>query len=259
MAVISRNDDEGLIKDVELLELLNSSTDSVVKLEKITKGTVVVKSVHLLVDRGSLRHEEEALVLATGSKNVNSLEGHVLEAREIRCITLTAGRVVVAALEVVLVDVAVEPDGEVALAENTESTLALIGLEERGFVKRDGVALLLELLVVVLALVRALAGEEVLSTATEENIGATVLGPAVVGHAVESLVDQRPILASETGVTTESNGGSIGKESGRNSAPSTALSPLEFESELNSEQTYPDTLEDLHNGLNLGIIEGVGR
>jgi hypothetical protein len=55
-----------------------------------------------------------------------------------------------------------------------------------------------------------------------------VLGPAVVGHAVESLVDQRTILASETGVTTESNGGSIGKESGRNSAPSTALLSLEF-------------------------------
>ena len=228
MAVISRDDDEGLIKDLELLELLNSSTDSIVKLKKITESTVVVKSVHLLVDRGSLRHEEETLVLATGSKNVNGLEGHVLETREIRSITLTAGRVVLAALEVVLVDVAVEPDGEVALAENTKSTLALVGLEERGLVERDGVALLLELLVVVLALVRALTSEEVLGTATEENIRATVLGPAVVGHTVESLVDQRTILASETGVTTESNGGSIGKESGRNSTPSTALLSLEF-------------------------------
>ena len=81
MAVVSRDNDEGLIEDAELLELLNGGTDSVVELEKITKGTVVVKSVHLLVDGGSLGHEEETLVLATGAEDIDGLEGHLLEAR----------------------------------------------------------------------------------------------------------------------------------------------------------------------------------
>jgi hypothetical protein len=226
VSVISRDDDKSLIENVELLELLNSSTDSVVKLEKITQSTVVVKGVHLLVDRGSLRHEEETLVLATGAEDIDGLEGHVLKTGQVLSITLTTGGVVAEVLEVVCVDIAVEPNGQVALAEDTESTLALVGLEKRCLVVGDSVALLLELLVVVLALVRAL-GEEVLGTATEENIGALVLGPAVVAVAVESLVDERTVKASGTGVASESNRSSIGKVGGRNSTPSTTLVQLE--------------------------------
>lgn len=226
MSVVSRDDDKSLIENVELLELFNGSTDSVVKLEKIAQSTVVVKGVHLLVDRGSLRHEEETLVLATGAEDVNGLEGHVLKTGEVLSITCSTCGVVAEVLEIVCVDIAVKPDGQVALAEDTESTLALVGLEKRGLVVGDSVALLLELLVVVLALVRALR-EEVLSTAAEENIGALVLGPAVVAVAVESLVDERTVQASSTGVTSESNRSSIGKVGGRNSTPSTTLKKLE--------------------------------
>jgi hypothetical protein len=226
VAVVSRDDDKSLVENVELLELLNSSTDSVVKLEKITQSTVVVEGVHLLVDRGSLRHEEETLVLATGAEDIDGLEGHVLKTRQVLSITLTTGGVVAEVLEVVCVDIAVKPDGQVALAEDTESTLALVGLEKRGLVVGDSVALLLELLVVVLALVRAL-GEEVLGTATEENIRTLVLGPAVVAVAVESLVDERTVQASGTGVASERNRSSIGKVGGRNSTPSTTLVQLE--------------------------------
>lgn len=111
VSVVSRDDDESLIENVELLELLNGSTDSVVKLEKITQSTVVVKGVHLLVDRGSLRHEEETLVLATGAEDVNGLEGHVLKTGEVLSITRSTGGVVAEVLEVVCVDIAVEPDG----------------------------------------------------------------------------------------------------------------------------------------------------
>jgi hypothetical protein len=258
VTVVSRDNDEGLVEDIELLELLNGSTDSVVELEKVTKSTVVVKSVHLLVDRGSLGHEEETLVLATGAEDIDRLEGHLLETGQVSGITLAAGGVVVKALEVVLVDVAVEPDGEVALAEDTEGLLALVSGKERGLVHADGVSLLLELLVVVLALERLLAGKELLGTATEEDIGATVAGPGVVGVAVESLVNQRTILATGTGVASEGNGGGISEVGSRDSAPSTALGFVSKISSQLASQTYPDTLEDLDNGLDLGVIERIG-
>ena len=259
MTVVSRDDDKGLVEDVKLLELLNGSTDSVVKLKKVAESTIVVKSVHLLVDGGSLRHEEETLVLTTGAEDVNGLEGHVLETRQITSSSLRASGVVLKALDVVGVNVAVEPDRKVALAEDTESTLAVVSLKERGLVVRDSVALLLVLLVVVLALVGTLSSNEVLGTATEENIGTLVLGPAVVAVSVEVLVDQRTVLASETSVTSESNGSSVGEVSSRNSTPSTTLSKLEYELSSNSKNTYPNTLEDLDNGLDLGVIKGVRR
>lgn len=227
VTVISRDNDEGLIENVKLLELLNSSTNSVVKLEKVTESTVVVESVHLLVDRGSLGHEEETLVLTTSAKNVDGLEGHVLKTGQVSSIGLLASWVVLETLDVVSKDIAVKPDRKVASAEDTESTLALVSLEERGLVVGYGVTLLLEFLVVVLALVGALASNEVLGTTTEENIRTFVLGPAVVAVSVKSLVDQGTVLASKTGVTGEGNGGSVSKVSGRNSTPGTALIKLE--------------------------------
>ena len=259
VTVVSRDDDKSLVEDVKLLELLDGSTDSVIKFKKVAESTVVIKSVHLLVDGGSLRHEEEPLVLTTGAEDVNGLESHVLETGQVTSSSLRASGVVLKALDVVGVNVAVEPDRKVALAEDTESTLAVISLEERGLVVRDSVALLLVLLVVVLALVGTLSSNEVLSTATEENIGTLVLGPAVVAVSVEILVDQRTVLASETSVTSKSNGSSVGEVSSRNSTPSTALLKLEYELSSNSEKAYPDTLEDLDNGLDLGVIKGVGR
>lgn len=86
-----------------------------------------------------------------------------------------------------------------------------------------------------------------------------MLGPAVVAVSVEVLVDQRTVLASETSVTSESNGSSVGEVSSRNSTPSTTLSKLEYELSSNSKNTYPNTLEDLDNGLDLGVIKGVRR
>jgi hypothetical protein len=227
VTVISRDNDEGLIEDVKFLELLNSSANSVVELEKVTKSTIVVESVHLLVDRGSLGHEEETLILTTSAKDINGLEGHVLKTGQVSSISLLASGVIIETLEIVSEDIAVEPDRKVALAEDTESTLALVGLEERGLVMGNSVTLLLELLVVILTLVGALSSNEVLGTTAEENIGTLVLGPAVIAVSVKSLVDQRTVLASKTGVASESNGGSVGKVSGRNSTPGTALVKLE--------------------------------
>ena len=243
MAVVSRDNDEGLLESTKLLKLGNGGTDGVVKLEKITESTVVVESVHLLVDGGSLGHEEETVIATTLVEDVDSLEGHVLEAGEVESGLGGARGVVLEALEVLGVDVAVEPDGHGALAEDTEGLLAVVELKEGGLVQADRVALVGELLIVVLALVGSGAGDELLSTATEENIRAVLLGPRVVGHAVKGLVDERTVLATETGVAGESNGGGIGDGGSGDSAPSTTV----------------NTAEDLDNGLDLGVVEGIRR
>lgn len=54
MSVVGSDDDEGIIILANLLEVLDSSLDGIIKLEKLTKSTVIVESVHLLVNRGSL-------------------------------------------------------------------------------------------------------------------------------------------------------------------------------------------------------------
>lgn len=256
--MVSSDNDQSLVQDAKLLKLVNSSADGIVKLKEVAKGTVVVEKMHLLIDGGTLGHEEEALVRATVVQDVNSLEGHILEAREISSITLSTMGVVLKTLGVVGVDVTVEPDGKVALAEDTESLLLGISGGEASLVVADGVALLLKLGKVVLALVRTLTSQEVLGTATKEDIGTVLLGPAVVGHSVESLVNERTVLASETSVAGQGDGGSIGEIGGGNGTPSTflravryfLLGALDFD-------TYHDTLEDLNNGLNLGIVKGI--
>ena len=223
MAVVSRNKDKSILENVKLLELVNGGADSVVELKKITQGAVIVKSVHLLINRGSLGHEEEALVATTVVKNLDSLEGHVLEAREVKSRFLAAHGVVLEVLEVVRVDVAVEPDGHGALAEDTESFLAGVEGVEGGLVGAYAVALVGKLLIVVLAQVGALAGVELLSTTAKEDVGTTVVGPAVVGNTVEGLVNERTVLATATSVAGQGNGGSIGNVGSGNGTPSTVL------------------------------------
>lgn len=223
VAVVSRYDNQRLFIDTQLLELGNSSTDGVVELQKITQSTIVVKDVHLLVDGSSLGHEEESLLATALVQDINSLEGHLLETGQVKSRPLSTLGVVLEGLEVVLVDVAVQPDGHDTLAKDTKSLLVVVGSEEGLLVSADRVSFLGELGIVVLALVRTGTGEELLSTATEEDIRTTVVGPGVVGHAVEGLVNQGAVLAAATSVAAESNGSGIGKESGGDSTPNTFL------------------------------------
>lgn len=226
--MIGRDEDEGLVADAELLELLDGGADGIVHLEKLTEGTVVVKSVHLLVDGGTLGHEEETLATTTLVEDFDGLEGHLLEAGNVSGGAVLASGIVLELLDVVLVDVAVQPDGEVALAEDTEGGLADVGGLEGSVVQADGVALLGKLLVVVQSLVGALAGEELLSTATEEDVGATLVGPGVVGDTVEGLVNESTVLGTATAVAGESNGSGIGKEGSGDGTPSTILGSVSF-------------------------------
>jgi hypothetical protein len=189
VAVISRDNDKSLVQDAQLLKLSNSSANSIIELQKITQSTVIIKGVHLLVNRGSLRHQEESLVATALVQNIDGLERHVLETGQVKSRRFPPLGVILKVLEVLCVDVAVQPNGHGALAENTKSLLAVVGSEERLLVIADGVALLGEFSIVVLALVRARTGVELLSTATEEDIRAAVVCPGVVGHAIESLVN----------------------------------------------------------------------
>lgn len=223
VTVVSSDKDKSLIKNAKLLELSNSSTDGIIELKELAKSTVVVESVHLLIDGSTLRHEEETLVSTTVVENLNGLQGHVLKAREVLSITLPTKRIILKTLGVVGVDIAVQPDREIALAENTESLLVGVSSQKSSSVVAEGVALLLELGVVVLALVRTFASEEVLGTTTEKDIRTILLGPAVVGHTIEGLVDERTVLASKTSVAGQGNRGGIGKIGGRDRTPSATL------------------------------------
>lgn len=201
--------------------------------------------MHLLINGSSLRHEEETILATALAENLNSLGGHILETGKIKRRLAAAGGIVLEVLKVLLVDVAVEPSGEITSGEDTESLLAGVSLEKAGLVQADSVALLGKLLVVVLALVGGRAsdvlGEEVLGTGAEVDIGSVLLGPAVVGHAVQSLVDQRTVLAAETGVASERGRSSIGEVGSGDGAPSTTV----------------DTAEELNDGLDLGVIERI--
>lgn len=210
MAVVSRDNHERLIKNSHLLQLLDSSANSVVKLQKITQRTIIVEAVHGLVNRRSLRHEEEAFVTASLVQDIDSLERHVLEAGEVQCRRVPAEGIVLEILEVVLVDVSIQPHGEILLAKDTEGPLVVGGLEERRLVQADRVSLLGKLGVVVLALVGVFTCKEVLCTASKEDVGPVSLCPAVVGESVERLVDQGTVLATEASVACQGDRSGIG-------------------------------------------------
>ncbi len=135
--------------------------------------------------------------------------------------------------------------------------------------RADGVALVGELLVVVLAEVGAGTGEELLGTAAEVGIRAVHLGPGSVGEAIEGLFDERAIGIAGSGVGRQGDGGSISDESSGDGTPGRALrlrlahcSREELKQWRDGEtgrqreraNTYPDTVEKLNNGLDLGVV-----
>jgi hypothetical protein len=261
VAVVGRHDNKGLVQNVELLELLDGGADRVVQLEQVTQGAVVVEGVHLLVDGGGLRHEEEALLATALVEDVNGLKRHLLQAGQVLGRAIGTRGVVLQRREVVGEDVAVEPDGEIALAEDAQRLLVVGSRQERRLVPADRVALLGELGVVVLALERAGAGQELLGTATKVDVGAVGLGPRVVADTVEGLVDQHAVLRAQARVAGQSNRGGVGDESGRDSAPCGALERHQQVAlwEEVGVVAYPDAMQKLDNGLDLGVVKRVGR
>lgn len=240
VAVVSSDNDKCVFERTELLELLNGGADSVVKLKELTEGAVVVKSVHLLVNAGGLGHQEPTLVATTAVEDVNSLESHVLEAGQILGVTTGSIGVVGLLLEVRLVDVAVEPGGQVGNGEKAKGAVLVGGGFKRGLVQTEAVALFGEQLIVVARGI--LAGEEVLGASTEQNIRAIEISPGVVSDAIKEGADNVVIFTAKTGVGSKSTGGGISKESSRDDT-NTSVGVL--------------AAEDLRNKLELGVIKGI--
>lgn len=94
-------------------------------------------------------HEEPSLLTGASLKDVDSLEGHILETGLVKSrLLVSSGRERL--VQVLLVHVAVEPLGHVAVGEDTKSLLRVRGRHERSAVLDDLVALFRELIVVVL-------------------------------------------------------------------------------------------------------------
>ena len=166
---------------------------------------------HLLVNRGGLGHHEEALVAASGVKDVNSLQGHLLETWQVNGILLVPSRRVGQISQVVGIDVAIEPDGHVGDGKDTECLLVVWRCQHGGLVERDGVAGVGKLLVVIQALVGGRSWKELLGSSTKDYIWSTNVGPVrvVVSETVELLVDQGTVLGSQASMAGQRNRGCI--------------------------------------------------
>lgn len=119
VAVVGGDEDEGLLEAVQLPQLGYGRPDGVVELEDVTQGAVVVQGVHLFVDGRRFGHEEPALLAVAGGQDVDSLQGHFLEAGHVGCVASETIRAVLP-VEVLFVDVAIQPDGQVRGRENPE-------------------------------------------------------------------------------------------------------------------------------------------
>lgn len=241
VAVISSHEDKGVIQLANGLEVAEGGLDGVVELEKLTEGTVVVQHVHHLVDAGGLGHQEESIVGVTGMENLESLEGHLLETWLVGGAGVGSIRGSLGLVEVLGVHVTIEPLGHVADGEDTQSLGGVGRRFESSVVQNNRVVLLGELGIVVLALEGFAVGVELLGTTTKKNIRAGPIGPGEVGDSVEEGVDHGAILTSVAGMGSESRGRGVGDERRRN----------------NTNATSPDTVENLGNGFDLGIVEHV--
>lgn len=154
-----------------------------------TKSTIVVESMHLLINRCTFRHQEETLITTTLMQDINSLQRHILQTREIESRRLSTSRIVSEISQIVLIHITIQPDGQVRFAEDPQRLTAVPELEERGLVRADVVPGRGELGIVVLSPVAVFAGVELLGAAAEPDVGAFLVRPGVVCYGVERLVD----------------------------------------------------------------------
>jgi hypothetical protein len=150
--------------------------------------------VHLFVDQGSLGHESPSGTpcLGTSGEDVDTayqlgtspldpmysrFGGHLLESGLVVRTTATTG--LDGEVEGVLVDVLVEPGGDVTLGEETERTLRVVESLELSVVETELVAELLPSLKLRDVAVTG-SGEEVLGTTTEEEVDTAPGEPGLV-------------------------------------------------------------------------------
>jgi hypothetical protein len=260
VAVVSGNQDKSLLQAVGAVELGNGGLDGVVELEEFTKSTVVVEDVHHLINGSSLRHEEETLVAGAGLENVDGLKGHVLEAGLVESRGLvTSGRERL--VQVLTVDVAIEPLGHVGGGEDSKSLLCVRGRKHGSAVLDDLVVRLGELIEVVLALVSDTTERrrvELFSATSEDDINGNVC-PGVVLNTVKEGVDNCAVPLSEVsdvfknkeGLNVLGTGTSVSNQSSGSRVGN-------IRSRHNSDVATSKTVEHLSNGLNLGVVKWTG-
>ena len=157
VAVVGGDEDERLLERGGFVEVGDGGFDRVVEFKEFTEGTVVVEHVHHLVDARCLTHQEPTFFTGAGLEDVDGFEGHVFETGLVKCGGLvTSGRQRL--VQVLAVDVAVEPFGHVGDSENTERLFGVLGGKERSTVLEDLIILLGELLVIILVLFSHLVG-----------------------------------------------------------------------------------------------------
>ncbi len=132
------------------------------------------------------------------------------------------------------VNVAIEPFGHVGDGENAKRLCAIGGLLKRGIIEEDAVTFRGEGGIVVSALIRGFARDELFSSAAKQNVGTGPVGPSVIGDAVEVGVDNLSIHASISGMRCQGRRSSVCNECGRhNTNTSAGESPEHFCYSLN--------------------------
>ena len=218
LAVVGGDEHESVLELVRGLEELHRGLDGVVELEKLAQGTIVVQDVHHLVDRGSLRHHEEALITAPRRENLQSLDGHLFESGLVRSVAPLSVRGILVALEILRVYVAVKPLGHVALREDAQSFVSVGRTQERRLVESYTVTLFAERLVVVLSFEGSLVGKELLRSSAEQNVGPGPIRPSVVGVAVQERIDDLAVEIAVPCMSRQRCGRGVRNVSGRNDA-----------------------------------------
>ena len=159
MAVIGCDENECFVHDAEGGKLGEGGVDGVIKFKNVAKGTIVIQSMHLLVDGGGFGHEEKAFFVVALVQDVESFKGHFLEAGLICRRRVGAVRLVgFGNVQIGFVDIAVKPDSHVRDGEDPKSFLVVANSAQGGVVLNNVVPCICKEVVVVLPLVRALAG-----------------------------------------------------------------------------------------------------
>lgn len=243
MAVIGGDDDQRVPQDPEILQFGHRRFHRVVELQQIPQSTVVVERVHLFVNGRALGHQEESFAAAALVQDVDRFQRHLFQAGQIGGVGLVPGRGVGLVLEILGVHVPIQPDRQVRDGKDPECFLVGGRVGQGGFVQGDAIPRFGKLLVVIFALVRRRIRQELLRSAPEHDIGAVEVGPGVIGHAPQLLVNQRTVRGPRSRVPGQGHGGGVSHVGGRHHA----------------NRRPPHAVQNLHHGFDFGVVERVRR
>ncbi len=98
------------------------------------KRAIVVKRVHLLIDGGTLGHQKETLITTAFVQDIHRFQRHLLQTGEIEGRGRSPAGIVGEMAQVILIHVAIEPDGEMRATEDAQRLAAVSEFEQRRLV-----------------------------------------------------------------------------------------------------------------------------